>query len=45
MVELPTLPIWMFTEPTFYGISMRLDYKARQDGRAYLNFVLKGVRD
>jgi peptide/nickel transport system substrate-binding protein len=37
--------IWMFTEPTFYGASKRLDYEARPDGRVYLNLVLKGVKD
>lgn len=37
--------IWMFTEPTFYGVSKRLDYQARADGRVYLNLVLKGVKE
>ncbi len=37
--------VWMFTEPTFYGVSKRLDYEARPDGRVYLNLVLKGVKD
>ena len=27
--------IWMFTEPTLYGVSERLTYKARPDGRVY----------
>jgi peptide/nickel transport system substrate-binding protein len=36
--------IWMFTEPTFYGVSKRLDYEPRPDGRVYLNLVLKGVK-
>jgi peptide/nickel transport system substrate-binding protein len=37
--------IWLFTEPTFYGVSKRLTYQARPDGRVYLNLVLKGVTD
>lgn len=37
--------VWMFTEPTFYGVSKRLNYEARPDGRVYLNLVLKGVKD
>ena len=36
--------IWMFTEPTLYGVSDRLTYEARPDGRVYLNLVLKGVK-
>lgn len=36
--------IWMFTEPTLYGLSDRLDYAPRPDGRVYLNLVLRGVR-
>jgi peptide/nickel transport system substrate-binding protein len=36
--------IWMFTEPTLYGVSDRLSYKARPDGRMYLNLVLTGVK-
>ena len=36
--------IWMFTEPTLYGVSDRLAYEARPDGRVYLNLVLKGVK-
>ncbi len=36
--------IWMFTEPTLYGVSDRLSYKARPDGRMYLNLVLAGVK-
>lgn len=36
--------IWMFTEPTLYGLSDRLSYEARPDGRVYLNLVLKGVK-
>ena len=36
--------IWMFTEPTLYGVSDRLSYEARPDGRMYLNLVLKGVK-
>jgi peptide/nickel transport system substrate-binding protein len=37
--------IWLFTEPTLYGVSKRLSYEARPDGRVYLNLVLKGVGD
>jgi peptide/nickel transport system substrate-binding protein len=37
--------IWMFTEPTLYGVSKRLAYEARPDGRVYLNLVLKGVKE
>ena len=36
--------VWMFTEPTLYGVSDRLSYQARPDGRVYLNLVLKGVK-
>jgi glucose-6-phosphate isomerase len=35
----------VFTEPTFYGVSKRLDYQPRPDGRVYLNLVLKAVKD
>jgi peptide/nickel transport system substrate-binding protein len=37
--------IWMFTEPTFYGVSKRVTYQPRPDGRVYLNLVLKGVQN
>ena len=37
--------VWMFTEPTFYGVSKRLNYEPRPDGRVYLNLVLKGVTE
>jgi peptide/nickel transport system substrate-binding protein len=37
--------IWMFVEPALYGVSQRLDYEARPDGRMYLNMVLKGVSE
>jgi ABC-type transport system substrate-binding protein len=37
--------VWMFTEPTLYGVSKRLTYQARPDGRTYLNLVLKGVKE
>ena len=36
--------IWLFTEPNLYGVSDRLDFAARPDGRVYLNLVLKGVK-
>lgn len=37
--------VWMFAEPALYGVSQRLDYEARPDGRMYLNMVLKGVSE
>jgi peptide/nickel transport system substrate-binding protein len=37
--------IWLFTEPTFYGVSKRLQYEPRTDGRVYLNLVLKGATE
>lgn len=37
--------VWLFTEPTLYGVSQRLDYQPRPDGRFYLNLVLKGVAE
>lgn len=37
--------VWMFTEPTFYGVSKRLKFEPRPDGRVYYNLVLKGVTD
>jgi peptide/nickel transport system substrate-binding protein len=37
--------IWLFTEPTLYGVSKRLSYEPRPDGRVYLNLVLKGVTE
>lgn len=36
--------VWMFTEPALYGVSERLNFTARGDGRMYLNMVLKGVK-
>ena len=36
--------IWLFPEPTLYGVSERLAFTARPDGRLYLNLVLKGVK-
>jgi len=37
--------VWLFTEPTFYGVSQRVQYEPRPDGRVYLNLVLKGVSE
>lgn len=37
--------IWLFTEPTLYGVSKRLTYTPRPDGRVYLNLVLAGVSE
>ena len=37
--------ICMFTEPTLYGVSQRLDYQPRADGRMYYNLTLKGVKE
>jgi peptide/nickel transport system substrate-binding protein len=36
--------IWLFPEPNLYGVSERLDFTPRPDGRVYLNLVLKAVR-
>jgi peptide/nickel transport system substrate-binding protein len=36
--------IWLFTEPNLYGVSERLDFTPRPDGRVYLNLVLKGAK-
>lgn len=36
--------VWLYNEPTLYGVSQRLDYQVRADGRVYLNLVLKGVK-
>jgi peptide/nickel transport system substrate-binding protein len=36
--------IWLFTEPSLYGVSNRLDFTPRPDGRLYLNMVLKGLK-
>ena len=36
--------VWLFTEPNLYGVSDRLDFTPRPDGRVYLNLVLKGVK-
>jgi len=36
--------IWLFTEPNLYGVSERLDFTPRPDGRVYLNLVLKGIK-
>jgi peptide/nickel transport system substrate-binding protein len=36
--------VWMFTEPALYGVSQRLDFAPRGDGRMYLNLVLKGLK-
>jgi peptide/nickel transport system substrate-binding protein len=35
--------IWMFQEPALYAVSQRLEFEPRDDGRMYLNLVLKGV--
>lgn len=37
--------VWMFTEPTIYGVSQRLEYEPRADGRVYYNLTLKGVSE
>jgi peptide/nickel transport system substrate-binding protein len=36
--------VWFFTEPAFYGVSDRIEFEPRNDGRLYLNMVLKGVK-
>ena len=37
--------VFLFTEPTLYGVSQRLDYQPRADGRMYYNLTLKGVKN
>ncbi len=37
--------VWMFVEPALYGVSQRLEFEPRPDGRMYLNLVLKGVSE
>ena len=36
--------VWMYTLPSLYGVSQRLDFAPRGDGRMYMNLVLKGVK-
>jgi peptide/nickel transport system substrate-binding protein len=36
--------IWFFTEPALYGVSDRIEFEPRNDGRLYLNLVLTGVK-
>jgi peptide/nickel transport system substrate-binding protein len=36
--------VWLFNEPALYGVSSRVDFTPRGDGRMYLNLVLKGVK-
>jgi peptide/nickel transport system substrate-binding protein len=36
--------IWFFTEPAIYGVSDRISFEPRNDGRLYLNMVLKSVK-
>jgi peptide/nickel transport system substrate-binding protein len=36
--------VWLFTEPNLYGVSDRLGFAPRPDGRVYLNLVLTGVK-
>jgi peptide/nickel transport system substrate-binding protein len=36
--------VWFFTEPAFYGVSDRISFEPRNDGRLYLNMVLTGVK-
>ena len=36
--------IWLFPEPNLYGVSDRLGFTARPDGRVYLNLVLTGIK-
>jgi hypothetical protein len=38
------LVVWLFTEPNLYGLSDRLDFAPRPDGRVYLNLVLKDAK-
>ena len=37
--------VFLFTEPTLYGVSQRLDYQPRADGRMYYNLTLQGVTE
>ncbi|MBI5877266.1 MAG: ABC transporter substrate-binding protein [Chloroflexi bacterium] len=37
--------VWLYTLPSLYGVSSRLDFAPRGDGRMYLNLVLKGVKN
>jgi peptide/nickel transport system substrate-binding protein len=36
--------VWLFTEPTLYGVSDRLSFTPRPDGRLYFNLVLTGLK-
>lgn len=36
--------VWLYNIPALYGVSSRLDFAPRGDGRMYLNLVLKGVK-
>ena len=36
--------IWLFTEPSLYGVSSRLAFTPRPDGRLHLSVVLKGLK-
>lgn len=36
--------VWLYTLPSLYGVSSRLDFAPRPDGRMYLNLVLKGLK-
>jgi peptide/nickel transport system substrate-binding protein len=36
--------VWFFTEPAFYGVSDRIEFQPRNDGRLYLNMVLTGAK-
>jgi peptide/nickel transport system substrate-binding protein len=37
--------IWLYNEPALYGISDRIEFTPRPDGRLYLNLVLTGYND
>ena len=36
--------VWLYTLTSLYGVSSRLDFAPRPDGRMYLNLVLKGLK-
>ena len=36
--------VWLYNVPALYGVSSRLDFTPRGDGRMYLNLVLKGLK-
>ena len=37
--------VWLFNEPALYGVSDRIEFTPRPDGRLYLNLVLTAYND